>query len=1217
MTFTEEQKRAVKTQAKRVCVSAAAGSGKTSVLVAHLMEAIVSRTAGIHEILAITFTNKAADEIKRRVARQLRDLQLTAELRELENAYVSTIDSFCARVLKEHPIEAGVDANFSVITENDAAIAIDQILGGVLQDLYAEKERIKEFMARYGAEGIEQAVRMIYQDVRAQGGELREAFSPAGVNRDPMVRKCISPVEAVLSYEKFDEEHKYLEIFNALRDVRNALTVLVGSAEPTWDIVNAFKKLCGNSKIRKPRSKKDIELRLAIERFQKCSDLLFMTLVEESGKDDLECLEDITLEFARRYEAWKRDRAMLDFGDLLLKTFRLFSSASYGAAHYYKDKFKLVMIDEYQDTSPVQDKILNGVAGSNQVFLVGDEKQSIYGFRNADVGLFRKRRREFSETDPIDGCLGMATNFRSSREIINFINDFFAEIWSEDGMEVDFHPLEFGRAGINEASNANAHEASVEWVIAGNSFKGGEEDQDEDEDNESITLGLGRLKEAKLVAARLKRLVEIEQMTVFDKSNGTLRRVRYGDVAILFRTRTALTTYERALREEDLPYVALGGDGFYHQPEIRDVISFLDVLENPTFDIPLAGVLRSPFAGCSDEAFFWLSKYAGKRENKHIPLFNAVQAYERIQQLNEKDKLRIGEFLAHFEKMRAAKNHLSIADLIGKIIRESRYDLVILGERSGRRKFANLRKLMDIAGSFEERNTRVLSDFIRYLRELEIRQVEEGEALVVSEADDVIRLMTIHKAKGLEFPVVVVADMGGKLKQGGRELTAVDREGRIAMRVKNPLTGTLEKTLSFFRFEEERRRRERDELKRLLYVAVTRAREKLIFAGANAAKELDCEKGYGELVRWMDWLKKVFGWNGRSLRSDNSSMDFKGHKVKIISEKEEAGTSYHKRACLADQESVRATFVEERILDGEKILHGLDRNEMNIVLEQADQLIMQTQLKERPFFETVDISVTSLITYETCPRLFYYKHVIGLPEYRKGSNGYKDSSAPVHSQSGGVSPADLGSVVHWLLESASFNEFFMNQMELRLESLRLRTDARLIDAAREILEVFRASPIFSELAKARRIIREFPFVLRLEHGIVRGNIDLIYETFDGGLVAADYKTGQIDRNEIPTEAALYRAQILLYAIAMNELMHKAPGKAKLFFMNRSWADEYIYSVDSGCLDDFQRHADNMLQKIAASAFLPKDDKLCVHCPAENICRRQAELHLNVLKDAAH
>ncbi|GEM_PF-732626 len=1203
MNFSEEQKQAVYSKAGRVCVSAGAGSGKTSVLVARLVDEIAGRSAGVHEILAITFTNKAADEMKRRVADALREKGLFQALRELENAYISTIDSFCARVLKENPVEAGVDPKFSVIEENDIEITIDQMLKDAVQARYSEDPDFREFLLRYQSDRVEKMVREIYRKVRSQGKTLEEAFQPHSCDRKSALRDLNKMLQQILDCESGVLKKKREDLFNAVREIQTSVREIGEKLELSWENIEGIRVLLGDARIKKPRAGGEEHLRDAVARYQEERDRFLSILIEEKGKPALLQLNKITTDFAESYESWKRERCVLDFSDLLIKAYQLLSSEKYSVGSYYRDKFKLILLDEFQDTSPLQDQVLECLMGNNSVFLVGDEKQAIYGFRHADVELFRKRKSEFSGIDSKQGHLRLETNYRSSREIISFVHDLCAEWWTEE--EGANATRLFPDTNLQDVFPENIQPV-VEWIVSGNvSNENGEEEADDEE----LSLASGRLKEAKLLAFRLKEMVGTDCVLVYDKLLGAMRPIKYGDIAVLFRARTALPIFERAMREEDLPYFVIGGDSFYRQPEIRDVLSFLSILENPTFDIPLAAVLRSPFVGCADETLLWLGRYVKKYENKDRPLFSAVGSYDQIDTLSEIEKNKVAYFRRFYDKLRMAKDHLSMADLIQAMIRESGFESKMLGERSGRRKLANVMKLIDIAWKYESREAHSLTDFIRYLRDLEVREVEEEEAQVDSESDNVIKLITIHKAKGLEFSVVALADLGSQHLRGENSFVTVGRGGRVSAKIYNPVSGELEKPISFEEISTERQVREKEELERLFYVAVTRARERIIFSGVTKNKPLDEEKSYQDYSRWMDRLRKAFGFNESINTEGNQTFLFKNHAIRLICSNDYVKPAVSRSTSLGNVKPLRDRLAAGKLFDLGSIFTRLDTNEIHSISEQAERVIKQTELNERPFFETADLNVTSLLTYEMCPRLFYYRHVLKLPEILRPFGSQNDKADVILSEVkdlNQIAPKDIGTLVHQLLEHIPFDRRFEDNLKLRLNNLNAKADPGLLETASTILKTFHQSPLFLELSSARRVIKEFPFSLRLKHGTVRGNIDLIYETSQGDIVVADYKTSDILMDAILKEAEVYQTQILIYALAVKSLMRKIPREAKLFFMSVRFAETFSISVDNECLNDIQAKADSMLQRIAALDFLPDGDRICTYCITQGFCRRHCE-----------
>ena len=414
--------------------------------------------------------------------------------------------------------------------------------------------------------------------------------------------------------------------------------------------------------------------------------------------------------------------------------------------------------------------------------------------------------------------ISLLENFRTAPCALNFINLFFGELWKEDSF-----PFENLIAKAAEDSRAGAELLCVEL-------------------SEKESLASGRFREADLIADRILELHE--------------EGVSYGAIAVLFQAMTEIGIYEQALKKRSIPYFALSGTGFYHQPEIRDLVSYLSFLENPLADIPLAASLRSPLFQVTDNTLFWLAQYA-KREDENAPLYHGVKEFQRIPQITaaEKEKLFFFEHLA--AELLEIKDRLKIAELVDLILAKTSYELTALAASQGVRRYANLKKLGNLARHLEGREPMTLGAFLRTLKRLEVQEVKETEAQVEAEQSGrVVRLSSIHRAKGLEFPVVFVADLG-RTRRSSESTAAIAEAGRgYALCVRNEITLEWEKPRKWLQIYEAVSRKEREEWKRLFYVAMTRAKQKLILSGVYKEKKEEKDSFY-EMSSWMDWVIKL------------------------------------------------------------------------------------------------------------------------------------------------------------------------------------------------------------------------------------------------------------------------------------------------------------------------------------------------------------------------
>jgi ATP-dependent helicase/nuclease subunit A len=817
------------------------------------------------------------------------------------------------------------------------------------------------------------------------------------------------------------------------------------------------------------------------------------------------------LDFETRYATRKRERLGLDFDDLEREAVRLLSGsepAQMAIRNLYQKNFKFIMVDEFQDTSPIQDRLVNLIENAGNLFIVGDWKQSIYGFRGAEASLFLKKEELFLSLNQ-GTHISLAENFRSRPELLDQMNPFFRQLWAEEAKTIE--ALVASRKGDGQRSCLSPVCGAVEFLM----IERGEESVQE-----------ARIKEARVLAKRIKDLVDS-------------KLYQYQDFAMLFRAADDIFFYEYELRNLGVPYYVISGRGFYRQLEIRDVISFLEILDNPYLNIPLAAVLRSPFVQVSDDALFRLANQS-TRLKPALPLYQALLRYEEINEISEKDRERLLTFRSFFLELFSQKEKWSISELIELILERTRYDRYVLSLSQGKRHFANLRKLLEVARELERREPVHLGDFIRYVKGLETQEVREAEAQVEALEGNVVKLMTVHKAKGLEFKVVILPDLNRKVKTEHHHFL-FDPEFGLGFKVFNEVTRDFENTQAYQKIKQKLAKQAREESKRLLYVALTRAQDHLILSGTS---KTDSDSGENQDELPSNWYEWVDQWFAR-----NSNVD-----RKVI-------------------QSVPKPFsrVPSPQAEHKKIRAALESGEPISIkpIPEVEEMIQALRPITPVFFDRIDLPVSAFSVFEHDPEEFRRVYEVGALEEETAEI---EEWMPDEDESE-IKPAEFGTVVHKIFEYLVLQPEKANQ---RLANLLLKwtqnLDGKTRDEMKQFSLQFLKSKLFSEIGKAKPRFAEIPFVFRLHGGMVQGTLDLLYQTQDGKWVILDYKTSQIDpsviaseakqsrseiasalsgmlpRNDIDTVANRYQTQLMLYALACHELLKIPVTRASLYFV---------------------------------------------------------------------
>ena len=738
-----------------VFVSAGAGTGKTTVLVERFVKAVLEDGVDVDSLLVITYTERAAGELRARIRARLGELGRAELVQDLDAAWISTIHGFCSRVLRSYAVAAGLDPRFRVLDESQAKVlraeafstALSRFCGG------KEPERVA-LLATYGSQGMRSMLTAVHGRLRSAGwplelggGEsdgladaieqLRDALagSPAGTQAGP---------ESSLA-ELIDGEHTVEELLDIDSWLPRELLRSAGLEGVVGDVQAAA--------------------------------------LETVTRRDSGLLEQLLRGFDDTYAEAKRRESALDFEDLQLLVRDLLIDQP-SVREELQWRFRSIMVDEFQDTNRLQCELVDLLA-TGELFFVGDEFQSIYRFRHADVDVFRARRNESR------GVLALTENYRSRPEVLAVVNHVFRTEFGER-----FEPLEsagrfagpeFGPAvEVTVVDKVAVRERGESW----------------------------RLAEARALARRIKELVKLGACTA-------------GEVAVLLAAGTAADVFETALREQGLETYRAVGRGYYGQQQVVDILSYLRLIQNRYDDEALLAVLASPLVGVSNDALVLLRRAASRR-----PIFAGLER-SLPAGIEQRDARLMSAFLQRYQRLLKIAEAVSLEELVEHIAVEHDYELAILARWDGRRRYANLRKLGRLARSYEDLRGTDVEGFIRFVHELDEVGARETEAVSEEEDADAVRLMTIHAAKGLEFKVVAVVDAGravGAVKSN--EILCLP-DGKFGFSVVDSLTGKRRPAPGYEELRSEEQRAAEDETRRLYYVAMTRAIDRLLITGAT------------------------------------------------------------------------------------------------------------------------------------------------------------------------------------------------------------------------------------------------------------------------------------------------------------------------------------------------------------------------------------------------
>ncbi|MDR2432113.1 MAG: UvrD-helicase domain-containing protein [Candidatus Margulisbacteria bacterium] len=810
------QQKIVKARGQSICVNASAGTGKTTVLVERILSLIRDDQISICKILAITYTDKAAQELKERLTQAMRDSGLNYW--ETETAYITTFHSFCARILRENCFQLNLPPDFRILTDIPAKLLLEEATNKVIDNrLKNDDPKICGLLEKYpranllnglaAALAAMQAAGQTPKDLQVTPAEILKNIT--GLN-EKYLRECYAEIQSKA------RRLASLQADKAGAENLRAVLIKICAEDFAQDRLKEIQGLFAGRKIKEDTAAGEflraIRVRIAgLKYFLDCSaELKFCELTAEY----LDLLEEARAEYSRL----KEKNNLLDFEDLQLKTLKMLKEQP-GIASFYQKHFAEIAVDEFQDTNGLQNELLNQLAEKNNLFIVGDRKQSIYFFRHADSALFAKRGEAIAQAGGLRENL--TENYRCAQNIIGLVNQVCANLLP------DYAPEKL-RAG-REEQLASPGEAKIVFIPQHKNL------------NENTEAARG--KEARYIARQLKDL-------------------QGQDNAILLPKTTGLKIYTAALEAENLPYTVWSGGTYYQRGEIIDVLNFLQILNNPYDDLKLAAVLRSEMFSVSDGALFMLT-----RDKKEKPLFALLE--RGFAGWPAEDREKIEDFRRIYAEIAACLGKLPVARIVKQVLEKTFFTRVAFTHRDKSAQIsANLQKLLEIAQDplFSRHN---LAYFIHYIEKLQ----EEGAKETDAEPEDktnAIKILTIHKAKGLEFDNVFIADIYAHSteKTSDNPFNKQLAEQKIPLALQYKEDGEDYISLAARHSKRLNLALETAERKRLFYVALTRAKKRLYVISAypqnsdqEEIKDISCgcldTQNIGAWLRYLCQQNKI------------------------------------------------------------------------------------------------------------------------------------------------------------------------------------------------------------------------------------------------------------------------------------------------------------------------------------------------------------------------
>jgi ATP-dependent helicase/nuclease subunit A len=1236
-TWTEDQWKAIMEKNKDILVAAAAGSGKTAVLVERIIQKILSEDEPIDvdELLVVTFTNASAAEMRHRIGEALekainidpKSRHLRKQLSLLNKASISTLHSFCMEVIRKYYYLIDVDPGFRIADETEAQLIRDEVMDELFEEEYGLKDNeaffrlVDSFTSDRSDSALMDIVRDIYDFAVSNPMpshylqsmiDMYDTTKVANIEELPFIQALLFDIELQLEGAK-EMILRGLEVTklpggpapraeNFLEDL-NVIDTLVQANRDSWSaLYNAMQtwsftraKQVKGDHFDKELTEKAQKLRdKAKKKIQDIKEELFVRKPEGFLQDMdqmrplIETLVHLVTAFSERFDKAKREKGLVDYADLehyclAILTGEITSDGVFHpseAAIAYRNHFNEVFVDEYQDVNMVQETILRLVAKEDEIngnlFMVGDVKQSIYRFRLAEPNLFLGKYNRFRQDGNGTGLrIDLARNFRSRKEVLEGTNYLFKQIMGVRVGEIEYDEAAELRPG---APYPEDEPFPIELLLINQNNDGKElppeatESETETVPSEFDEVDLEKSQlEARVMASKIKQLIANETK-VYNPKTASYRPVMYRDMVILLRSMTWAPQIMEEFKQQGIPIYANLSTGYFEATEVAIMMSLLRVIDNPFQDIPLASVLRSPIVGLNEEELaqirlhnkgtFWESL---KRFCRSTPTEKTEQVYEKVRR-----------FYEYLDEWRSMARQGSLSELIWQLYRDTQFYDFVGGLPGGKQRQANLRALYDRARQYEQTSFRGLFRFLRFVERMIERGDDLGAARALGEQEDVVRIMTIHSSKGLEFPVVFIAGLSRNFNMSDiRKPYMLDKEYGIAAKYVN-----IEKRISYpslpqIAFKRRKKMEMLAEEMRVLYVALTRAKEKLYLIGTLKDADKKIEQ-WNDVTANTDWLLKDYeragagcymDWVGPALIRHQDSQDFRKSDHTLVPTQITCHPSAWKMTVMSAEEVKSQEIIKK--METDTLLERVEKKEMIPITSPFGE-----EIKSRLTWE---YSFANASTHRSKQSVSEMKRQREMSDEHSGTellSKFKKSitKRPKFMQEKSLSPAERGTALHMVMQHVDLKrpvtlENVESQVERMVNDELLTVEQAEVINTQLIAEFFE-SDLGKRIMNAKVVNREIPFTLSLpasevypawkdedESVFVQGIIDCVFED-ENGLVLIDFKSDGIsDRYKggfiqaKPILEERYRLQINLYTKALEQIWKRKVNERYLFFFD--------------------------------------------------------------------
>ena len=1241
--WTKEQSQAIHEKESNILVAAAAGSGKTAVLVERIINKIINEKIDIDRLLVVTFTNAAAAEMRERVLEAIykkldetpENENLQRQITLLNKASICTIDSFCLDVVRNHFYELeNISPNFRIADTTEIELLKQEVLEDIFEEKYENQdvdfaELINTYTSYRDDTPLKELIIKIYTYIQSNPfpnqwlNEKIEMFHIQDFEQDfrknPWGEILLKEVEEELiddistlkeqqqNLERNPELEKYAKtIFDDIDKLEmlkvnlnswdKAYAIYSNLAFATWPRQKIDSEIKDQAKLVRDDIKKKVTKKL---------NKIFIYNSEEANRDIADMypilvkLKHLIFEFGEEFSKRKRNKNIVDFNDIEHLALNILIKDENGkvepteVAKNYKEKFVEIAIDEYQDSNMVQEYILTSISKGNNIFMVGDVKQSIYKFRQAMPDLFLSKYKTYklkeNKKDDDDLKIQLFKNFRSRENVLDFTNLIFQDIMSENLGEIDYTEEEYLNLGASYEKTVQELETEIhiidlkekEDLAPEEEARGIEEQQDNDDTEEAAEERVEDIQvEARFVANKIKSLVE-SHFQVFDRKINGFRDIQYKDIVILLRsTKVNAPIFEEEIINLGMPVFSESSQEYLDSIEIQTIMSLLKIIDNPIQDIPLVTVLRSHIGNFTDDELVEI-----RLSDKYDNFYTAMQK-ARINVSSELKK-KIDTFFHNLEKWRKEKEYLALDEFIWKLYSDTHYYTYVGLMPNGDLRQANLKMLFERAKQYETASFKGLYNFIQFIEKLHVGSNDLGAAKLIGENDDVIRIMSIHKSKGLEFPVVFLSATGKQFnlmdlnqnillhQELGIGVKYIDYERQVQYdtltkeAIRNKI---LTETLS--------------EEMRILYVALTRAKEKLYITGLKRDYEKEIENMQKQVSRYHKVNDKI---NYILVKKYKKYLDWillvylyeKENKDKLLTlnvwNKQELLKSFAKpkEEMIDIKEKLENIAIPKE--EFEKINTILEYTYMHQLSTTIPTMTSVTKIKQMKMEQKSNIDMQFSINSDTDADTNIIKskeNTKEIIEQNQLENEMKTENQLTFNKPNFmredkediITPAQKGTLVHMCMQRLDeTKEYTLKTIQDLIEDLVKREiitekEAKTINPYK-VLE-FTKSRIWKDLKTAKKVYKERPFFINIpareiydedveEEILVQGIIDLYYINQKDEIILVDYKTDYVENGKESKLVEKYISQLELYKKALEESLQRKVDKT------------YIYSVYLG------------------------------------------------------